>query len=104
MPAVPTTSVLGPDKEFLLTSFHRRGFLTRQSLTILGKQKQVAFCLYCGVLNENSNTAFSHVRKHLDLMFLCGGCHTKSFQHGQLLYKHMKDNCPAVLAIRGGKN
>ena len=27
----------------------------------------MAFCPYCGVINENYKTAFSHVRKHLDL-------------------------------------
>ena len=47
VPAVSTASMLGPDKEFLLTNFHHRDCLTRQSLTILGKQKQVAFFLYC---------------------------------------------------------
>ena len=62
---------------------------------------QLAFCPYCGVLNENSDTALSHVRKHLDLMFMCGGCHTKCFPHGQSLHKHMKDYCPAILAIQG---
>ena len=79
----------------------------RRSLSIGGKQKQLAFCPYCGVLNENSDTALSHMRKHLDLMLICGGCQTKSFNHGQALHKHMEDNCPAILAIlgktRGGK-
>ena len=98
---VPPNLVLGTDREFLLTNFHHRDCLKRQSLTISGKHKQVAFCPYCRVLNENSETALGHVRKHLDLMLICSSCQTKSFQHGQALQKHMKDNCPAVLAILG---
>ena len=81
--------------------------LRRTSLTISGKRRQVAFCPYCGVTNDNAETGLNHVRKHLDVMLVCGGCHTKSVCLGQALQKHMKDNCPAVLAIlgktRGGK-
>ena len=104
---VPPNFPLGIDKEFMLTSFHVRGCLRRASLTVSGKRRQVAFCPYCGVTNENAETGLNHIRKHLDVMLLCGGCHTKSVCLGQALQKHMKDNCPAVLAIlgktRGGK-
>ena len=77
---VPPEYPGGTDREFLLMSFHRHGCLVRQSLTIKGRRRQLAFCPYCGIINENANTALSHVRKHLDL-FVCGGCHTKSFTH-----------------------
>ena len=104
---VPPNFPLGIDKEFMLTSFHIRGCLRRASLTVSGKRRQVAFCPYCGVTNENAETGLNHVRKHLDVMLVCGGCHTKSVCLGQALQKHMKDNCPAVLAIlrktRGGR-
>ena len=98
---VPPNFPLGMDKEFMLTSFHVRGCLRRASLTVNGKRRQVAFCPYCGVTNENAETGLNHVRKHLDVMLVCGGCHTKSVCLGQALQKHMKDNCPAVLAILG---
>ena len=98
---VPPNFPLGIDKEFMLTSFHVRGCLRRASLTISGKRRQVAFCPYCGVTNDNAETGLNHVRKHLDVMLVCGGCHTKSVCLGQALQKHMKDNCPAVLAILG---
>ena len=101
MAVVPPNLPLGTNKEFLLTSFHNRECLRRQSLTINGKRRQISFCPYCGVLNENSDTGLNHMRKHLDLMLVCGGCQTKSFPLGQALHKHMKDNCPAVLAILG---
>ena len=47
---------LGMDKEFMLTSFHLRACLRRTSLTISGKRRQVAFCPYCGVTNDNAET------------------------------------------------
>ena len=99
MAVVPPKHPGSSDKEFLLTSFHRHGSLARQSLNIKGKWRQLAFCPYCGVINENANTALSHVCKHLDLLFVCGGCHTRSFSHGQALQKHMRYQCLSAMAI-----
>ena len=87
------------DKEFLLTSFHQHGSLARQSLSIEGKGRQLAFCPYCGIINKNANTALSHVWKHLNLLFVCRGCHIKSFSHGQALHKHMRYQCLSAMAI-----
>ena len=70
----PPECHVGSNKEFLLCNFHQHRCLVRQSFNIEGKRRQLAFCPYCGVINENSNTALSHVRKHLDLQFVCGGC------------------------------
>ena len=58
---VPPNFPLGIDKEFMLTSFHVRGCLRRASLTVSGKQRQVAFCPYCGITNENAETGLNHV-------------------------------------------
>ena len=101
MAVVPPNFPLGIDKEFMLMSFHVRGCLRRASLMVSGKRRQVAFCPYCGVTNDNAETGLNHVWKHLDVMLVCGGCHTKSVCLGQALQKHMKDNCPAILAILG---
>ena len=102
----PSLSVVVPpqhpgstDREFLLTNFHRHGCLVRQSLTVQGRWRQLAFCPYCGIINENANTAFSHVCKHLDLLFVCGGCHTKSYVNGQALQRHMSYQCLSAMAI-----
>ena len=65
LPVVPPQNMGGLDREFLLMNFHRHGCLVRQSLMIGGKRRQLAFCPYCGIINENADTAFSHVRKHL---------------------------------------
>ena len=99
MAVVPPQFPGGTDKEFLLTSFHRHGSLARQSLNIEGKQRQLAFCPYCGIINKNADTALSHVRKHLDLLFVCRGCHTKSFSQGKALHKHMRYQCLSAMAI-----
>ena len=87
------------DKEFLLSNFHQHGCLVRQSFNIQGRCRQLAFCPYCGVINENSDTALSHVRKHLDLQFVCGGCFSRSFLNGPALHKHMK-TCASMATIR----
>ena len=91
------------DKEFLLCNFHRHGCLVKQSFNLEGRRRQLAFCPYCGVINENSDTALSHVRKHLDLQFVCGGCFSRSFLNGPALNKRMK-TCASVTAIRDRSN
>ena len=90
---------VGFDKEFLLSNFHRHVCLVRQSFNIEGKRRQLAFCPHCGVINENSDTALSHVRKHLDLQFVSGGCFSRSFLNGPALHRHMR-TCALVAAIR----
>ena len=97
---VPPECRVGTDKEFLLTNFHQHGCLVRQSFNIGGRRRQLAFCPYCGVINENSDIALSHVRKHLNLLFVCGGCYSKSFLNGPALHKHMRTQCPSMMAIR----
>ena len=97
---VPLQIRVGMDREFLLTSFHPHECLVRQSINIHRKCRQLAFCPYCKVVNENSKTTLSHVRKHLDLLFVCGGCYAKSFPHGQALNKHMRTMCHTTSAIR----
>ena len=97
---VPPEFHVGMDREFLLTNFYWHECLVRQSISIGGRCRQLAFCPYCGVINENSETALSHMRKHLDLLFVCGGCYSKSFPHGQALNKHMRTQCCSMSAIR----
>ena len=96
---VPPEFRVGTDKEFLLCNFHHHRCLVRQSFSLKGRCRQLAFCLHCGVINENSDTALSHVRKHLNLQFVCGGCFSRSFLNGPTLNKHMKA-CASVIAIR----
>ena len=97
---VPTDFGVGTDREFLLMNFHWPGCLGRQSFTIGGRHRQMAFCPYCRVINKNYETAFSHVWKHLNLLFVCGSCYSKSFSSGQALHKHMKSQCRSIMTIR----
>ena len=97
---VPPESRVGTDKDFLLSNFHHHECLMRQSFSLAGRCRQLAFCPYCGVINKNSDTALSHIRKHLDLQFICGGCYSKSFLNGPALNKHIRTQCPSVTAIR----
>ena len=96
----PPEFCVGMDKEFLLCNFHHHPCLMRQSFNLEGRCRQLAFCPYCGVINENSDMALSHVRKHLDLQFVCGGCFSRSFLNGPALNKHMKAQCASVTTIR----
>ena len=97
---VPPKFHVGTDKEFLLSNFHQHKCLVRQSFNLTGRSRQLAFCPYCGVINENSDTALSHMRKHLDIQFICGGCYSKGFLNEPALNKHMKTQCPSVTAIQ----
>ena len=96
---MPPEFRVGTDKEFLLCNFHRHRCLMRQSFSLKGRCRQLTFCPYCRVINENSDMALSHVRKHLDLQFVCGGCFSRSFLNGPTINKHMKA-CASVTAIR----
>ena len=97
----PPKFCVGRDKVFLLSNFHHHQCLVRQSFTHEGRRRQLAFCPYCRVISENHDAAISHVRKHLDLQFVCGGCNSKSFLNGPALNKHMRTQCPSMSAIWG---
>ena len=97
---MPPDFRIGTDKEFLLLNFHHHQYLVRQSFNLNGRCRQLTFCPYCRVINKNSDTALSHVRKHPDLQFVCGGCYSRSFLNGPALNKHMRTQCPSVSVIR----
>ena len=99
MAVAPPEFRVGTDKEFLLCNFHHHLCLMRQSFNLEGRHRQLTFCPYFRVINENSDMALSHVSKHLDLQFVCGGCYSKSFLNGLALNKHMKAQCASVTAI-----
>ena len=54
---------VGTDKEFLLCNFHHHPCLMRQSFNLKGRCRQLAFCLYCRVINKNSCCATSTVTR-----------------------------------------
>ena len=96
---VPPQHTGNLDRKFLLMNFHWHACLVRQSLTVGGKRRQLAFCPYCGIINGNADMALSHVRKHLDLLFVCGVCHVKSYVSGHAVQRRMTFQCVSAMAI-----
>ena len=114
----PLIAVIPPDMpfqyewEYVIHRLHKAECLARMSIYYDDNQrKQIVFCPYCGMMNENSATAYSHVRKHLGITFLCGSCYGKLYKAPQHLFNHMKTCRPCVMSRpeketssqRGGK-
>ena len=100
----PLIAVIPPDmlfqyeREYVIHQLHEADCLARVSVYYgENQQKQIAFCPYCGVMNENSATAYSHARKHLGITFLCGSCYSKLYKAPQHLSHHMKSCCPCLM-------
>ena len=101
----PLIAVISPDMpfqyewEYVIHRLHKVECLAQMSVYYDDNQrKQIAFCPYCGVMNENSATAYSHARKHLEITFLCGGCYGKLYKAPQHLFNHMKPCRPCVMS------
>ena len=100
----PLIAIIPPDmlfqyeREYVIHQLHEADCLSRVSI-YYGKnqRKQIAFCPYCGVMNENSVTAYSHARKHLGITFLCGSCYGKLYKVLQHLSHHMKSCRPCLM-------
>ena len=100
----PLIAVIPPDmsfqyeQEYVIHQLHEAECLAWVSV-YYGKnqQKQIAFFPYCGIMNENSATAYSDARKHLGITFLCGGCYGKLYKVPQHLSHHMKSCCPCLM-------
>ena len=100
----PLIAVIPPDmlfqyeREYVIHQLHEADCLARVSVYYGENQrKQIAFCPYCGVMNENSVTTYSHVRKHLGITFLCGGCYGKLYKAPRHLSHHMKSCRPCLM-------
>ena len=66
------------EQEYVIHKLHKSESLNQISISYdTNQRKQITFCPYCGVMNENTATAHSHVRKHLGIAFLCGGCYAR---------------------------
>ena len=101
----PLIAVISPDmafqseSEYVIRQLHEADCLSR--ITIYygdGQRKQLTFCPYCGVMYENSATAYSHARKHLGMTFLCGGCYNKIYRVPQHLVQHWRNCSPCLMS------
>ena len=67
-------------KSYFLNRLHKIGSIKRVSVYYEDekarkqRRKQYCFCGYCGVVSMNEDSGFSHMRKHLGVEFVCGGC------------------------------
>ena len=100
----PLISVILPEmnfqyeQEYVIHKLHKSNSLNRISISYdTNQRKQIAFCPYCGVMNENTATARGHARKHLGIALLCGGCYGKTYKKPQFLYNHMLSCRPTVI-------
>ena len=95
---IPPDMLFQSEREYVIHQLHEADCLSWVTV-YYGKnqRKQIAFCPYCGVMNENSVTAYSHMRKHLGITFLCGGCYGKLYKAPQHLSQHMKSCHPCLM-------
>ena len=97
---IPPDMLFQSEQEYVISQLHEANCLSQVTLYYGENQrKQIAFCPYCGVMNENTATTYSHARKHLGITFLCGGCYSKLYKAPQHLSQHMK-SCPPCLMNR----
>ena len=100
---IPPDMLFQSEREYVIHQLHEAYCLSRVTIYYGENQrKQIAFCPYCRVMNENSVTAYSHARKHLGITFLCGGCYGKLYKAPQHLSQHMKSCCPCLMNRPGG--
>ena len=86
------------EREYVIHKLHKSESLNRISISYdTNQRKQITFCPYCGVMNENMATAHGLARKHLGIAFLCGGCYGKTYKKPQFLYNHMLSCRPTVI-------
>ena len=97
---IPPDMLFQSEREYVIHQLHEANCLSRVTIYYgENQQKQIAFCPYCGVMNKNTATNYSHARKHLGITFLCGGCYSKLYKVPQHLSQHMK-SCPPCLMNR----
>ena len=84
--ASPLIAVILPEmdfqyeREYVIHKVHKSKSWNQISISYdTNQRKQIAFCPYCGVMNENTATALSHVRKQLGIAFLCRGRYGKIY-------------------------
>ena len=74
----PTITEIGDD--YFLNKLHKPACIKRKSVyygaKVSGERShvQVVISPYYGVLSQNTPSGCFHIRRHLGLMFACGGC------------------------------
>ena len=96
---MPPGMAFQSEREYVILQLHETDCLSRVTIYCGDNQrKQLAFCPYCGVMYENTVTAYGHVRKHLGITFLCGGCYNKIYRAPQHLIQHRRNCSPCLMS------
>ena len=102
----PLIAVILPEEDLneerapIISKLHKVECLNRMSIYAdTNTQKQIAFCPYCGVINENTSMAHSHARKHLGMAYFCGGCYAKVCKRPQVMHLH-RQTCEPTMACQ----
>ena len=99
----PTTTEIGDD--YFLNKLHEPACIKRKSVyygaKVSGKRShmQVVICPYCGVLSQNAPSGCSHIGRHLELTFACGGCRKFCTEAPKKLQEHL-GKCKEALAAK----
>ena len=93
---------------YFLTLLHKEKSITRKSVYYRKEEPdgkkfrvQYSFCAYCGVLSMNKKSGYSHLRKHLGVEFICGGCLGYKDSDPLHISAHM-ETCVSCVEARGG--
>ena len=90
---VLTLTPLPLQKEISLEHFHTANALQKETIPKREELKktnmQYAYCSYCGIRIENLETCVNHVRQHLHLHLLCGGCYAFHLDTFKPMSTHM---------------
>ena len=102
----PLIAIVLPEDDFdverapIISKLHKAECLNRVSIYMdTNTRKQIAFCPYYGVMNENTLTGHSHARKHLGMAYFCGGCYAKVYKRPQAMHLH-RQSCEPTMARR----
>ena len=102
VPALASGTRIGGD--YGLSNFHEVEDCLKKVTIGRGEKtwKQFGFCVYCGVRYENQDTLYNHIRRHLDLEFLCEPCLSTVSSSPKQMASHMA-KCKATGAVRATK-
>ena len=102
VPALASGTRIGGD--YGLSNFHEVEACLRKVTIGRGEktQKKLGFCVYSGIRHENQDTLYNHIRRHIDLEFLCEPCLSTVSTSPKQMANHMT-KCKAAEEVRPAK-
>ena len=102
VPALASGTRIGGD--YGLSNFHEVEACLKKVTIGRGEKtrKQFGFCVYCGICHENQDTLYNHIRRHIDLEFLCEPCLSTVSTSPKQMATHMT-KCKSADEVRPAK-